>query len=153
MSTNAAAGATSLVHPPSCSTSGIVVEDLSAALTELSSALGVTWKGGDPEVREVWLGGTARTLEMRIAHSVQEGLTSRVIEAIPGTPGNRGTAWASTTSVIGRTTPPSCARSWSGVAFLACWGARGQDRATSARRAVCTSRCCHVPDARTWPHG
>jgi catechol 2,3-dioxygenase-like lactoylglutathione lyase family enzyme len=85
-STSASANATSLVHPTQLFHIGIVVKDLPAALLELSLGLGLTWKGGDPEVREVWLDGTARTLEMRIAHSVEGRPHFEVIEAIPGTP-------------------------------------------------------------------
>jgi hypothetical protein len=75
-----------LVHPAQLFHIGIVVENMPAALVELSSGLGLTWKGGSPETREVWLFGGKRTLEMRIAHSVQGSPHIEVIEAIPNTP-------------------------------------------------------------------
>ncbi len=83
---NLPSGTTGLLHPGQLFHIGVVVEDLSKAIDELSSGLGLTWKGGEPEQRTVWLDGEQRSLEMRIAHSVEGRPHFEVIEAIPDTP-------------------------------------------------------------------
>jgi Glyoxalase/Bleomycin resistance protein/Dioxygenase superfamily len=86
VATDPPAGMPPLVHPAQLFHIGVVVEDLPKGIGELSSGLGLTWKGGEPEIVQVWLGGVKRSLEMRIAHSVEGRPHLEVIEAIPGTP-------------------------------------------------------------------
>jgi len=74
------------LHPSQLFHTGIVVEILDAGMAELGAALGLTWKGGRPVAMELQLYGEARTLTMRIAHSVQGPPHIELIQAIPDTP-------------------------------------------------------------------
>jgi catechol 2,3-dioxygenase-like lactoylglutathione lyase family enzyme len=74
------------LHPGQLFHVGVVAEDFEATLLELSRTLGLTWKGGRPHPYELWIYGECRTIEMRIAHSVQGPPHYEVIAAIPGTP-------------------------------------------------------------------
>lgn len=65
---------------------GVVADDIDAAMADMSRALGLTWKGGQPERRETCLYGEERSIEMRAAHSVQGPPHVEVIQSIPGTP-------------------------------------------------------------------
>jgi catechol 2,3-dioxygenase-like lactoylglutathione lyase family enzyme len=80
-----ATGAAGL-HPGQLFHVGVVAADIDAAMTQMSRDLGLTWKGGRPSRQELTLYGEPRSLEMRIAHSVQGPPHVELIQAVPGTP-------------------------------------------------------------------
>jgi catechol 2,3-dioxygenase-like lactoylglutathione lyase family enzyme len=65
---------------------GVVADDIDAAMAEMSRTLGLTWRGGRPASVELCIYGQERTVEMRIAHSVQGPPHVEVIQAVAGTP-------------------------------------------------------------------
>ena len=73
-------------HPAQLFHIGVVAEDIDKAMAEMSQALGLTWKGGQPETMDLWLFGEPRRVEMRIAHSVQGPPYVELIQSVPDSP-------------------------------------------------------------------
>jgi hypothetical protein len=72
---------------------GVVADDIEAAMRDMSRTLGLTWKGGSrPMIQELCIFGEERTVDMRIAHSVQGPPHIEVIQSVPGTPWETPTA-------------------------------------------------------------
>jgi hypothetical protein len=74
------------LHPGQLFHVGIVATDIDKAMAEMSVAQGVTWKGGRPVLMDLTLFGEDRSLEMRIAHTVQGPPHIELIQAAPNTP-------------------------------------------------------------------
>jgi len=81
------------LHPAQLFHIGVVCEDLDAAMDEMGRSLGLTWKGGRPTRMDLCIFGEPRTVEMRIAHSVQGPPHVELIESIPDSP------WAAPTGL------------------------------------------------------
>ena len=74
------------LHPSQLFHIGIVAADFDATLAEFSRAFGLRWRGGKPTVMDAWIDGKRRSIEMRIAHSVEGPPHHEVIAAVPDTP-------------------------------------------------------------------
>jgi len=74
------------LHPAQLFHVGVVAADLDQAMAEMSANLGLTWKYGKARPMDLWIFGEPRTLEMRIAHSVEGPPHVELIQAVPGTP-------------------------------------------------------------------
>lgn len=65
---------------------GVVARDIDLAMQEMSDNLGVSWTDPSPVVVDIILYGQERTLEMRVAHSLQGPPHMELIEAVPDSP-------------------------------------------------------------------
>jgi hypothetical protein len=74
------------LHPARLFHVGVVAADIDQAMAEMSASLGFAWRGGRARSMELWLYGEPRTVEMRIAHSVQGPPHVELIQAVPDTP-------------------------------------------------------------------
>jgi hypothetical protein len=74
------------LHPAQLFHVGVTAVDFEGAKAEMSRNLGVAWKGGRPTPMEIVLGDEARTIEMRIAHTVQGPPHIELIQCVPDTP-------------------------------------------------------------------
>jgi hypothetical protein len=114
------------LHPAQLFHIGVVAEDIDKAMAEMSQALGLTWKGGQPQTMSLCIFGEERRVEMRIAHSVQGPPHVELIQAIPDSP------WATPTAV--------------GAHHLCYWSDRPQE-AIAALKAAGATRALGKPDA------
>lgn len=78
--------APSMLHPAQLFHVGVVADDIDAAMRQMSADLGLTWKGGRPAMHDLCVYGEERSIEMRIAHSVEGPPHVELIQAVPGTP-------------------------------------------------------------------
>src|ERR1700744_682791 len=78
------------LHPGRLFHIGVVTDDFDATLAEMSRDLGLTWRGGEPRTSTLWIFGEPRSVEMRIAHSVEGPPHYEVIASVPDTPWRTG---------------------------------------------------------------
>lgn len=74
------------LHPAQLFHFGVVCEDIDATMAEMSACLGVTWRGGRLTRMELCIFGEARSVEMRIAHTVEGPPHLELIQALPDSP-------------------------------------------------------------------
>lgn len=77
------------LHPAQLFHIGVVADDIDKAMAEMSTNLGLSWKGGKPREMDLVIDGEERRVEMRIAHSVQGPPHVELIQSVPNSP------WAS----------------------------------------------------------
>jgi hypothetical protein len=116
----------SSLHPGQLFHVGVVAADIDAAMAEMSRTLGLTWKGGRPQEMQLCIFGEDRTVEMRIAHSVEGPPHVELIQATPDSP------WAAPTA--------------EGVHHL-CYWSEEPAKACAALLAAGATRALGKPDA------
>lgn len=75
-----------LLHPANLFHIGVVAADIESTMQEMSETMDLRWQGGRPAKMNLHLYGEERSVEMRIAHSVEGPPHYELIEAVPDTP-------------------------------------------------------------------
>lgn len=78
-------GTPAVLHPDRLFHTGLVVEDLDAAMAGFTASLGLTWKGGWPATHKMVFDGVECEVELRIAFSLQGPPYVELIQAKEGT--------------------------------------------------------------------